>query len=455
LNMLDDRIKFNDRLRIIDEVSGQYFAYEDLPGNPLTTIERTLVFCYLNNSIESVSFLIKALESQHVLVLLSSTLPEKLKSILESTYSPNFIYDLSRSEIGDYNLSGTMVHSRRIVFSHKLHENLRVLLSTSGTTGSPKFVKLSTRNLLANAESISSYLPILESDRVPLNLPIHYSYGLSILTSNAVKGATLIAGVQDVISKGFWENFQKYQYSTFAGVPFVYEMLGRIGFTKMKLSSLRYFTQAGGKLRDELIIKYGEFAREQGKLFYVMYGQTEATARMSFLHPNELLSHVGSIGKPIPGGRFELNKVTSELQFVGPNVFGGYAECIGDLSTFVSPVILNTGDLAKVDEQGFYYITGRSKRFVKIFGNRINLDELESALSNRFGAFYPCVGWHDKAVWVFSTNSKEDESQILQWLSVEFKLHPSSFKLKIIDTVPLTANGKLDYKSLLSDYENT
>jgi long-subunit acyl-CoA synthetase (AMP-forming) len=314
-------------------------------------------------------------------------------------------------------------------------------------------VKLSESNLLANAESIAAYLPILASDRVPLNLPIHYSYGLSILTSNAMAGATLFAGVQDLISKGFWDNFHKYQYSTIAGVPYVYEMLDRIGFTKMQLPSLRYFTQAGGKLRDELLRKYGEFAKENAKLFYVMYGQTEATARMSYLEPDTLLCHIGSIGKPIPGGRFELNEESSELLYEGPNVFGGYAECVEDLGTFDSPTLLKTGDLARVDEQGFYYIIGRSKRFVKIFGNRINLDELETALSRQFGAYYPCVGWQDKAVFVYSTTSNEDHSQIVQWLSAVYKLHPTSFKLRTIDAIPLTSNGKPDYKSLLSDYE--
>jgi acyl-CoA synthetase (AMP-forming)/AMP-acid ligase II len=229
-------------------------------------------------------------------------------------------------------------------------------------------------------------------------------------------------------------------------------MLDRIGFIKMNLPSLRYFTQAGGKLRDDLVKKFAEFARDQDKLFYVMYGQTEATARMSYLHPNDLLSHIGSIGKPIPGGRFELNQENSELQYSGPNIFGGYAECIEDLSIFESPSLLSTGDLAKVDENGFYYITGRSKRFVKIFGNRINLDELESALSKQFGAFYPCVGWQDKTVWVYSTISNEDQAQIVQWLSAEYKLHPISFKIKTIDAIPLTVNGKPDYKLLLSDY---
>ena len=449
-----DRILFNNSLRLLDEATGKCYAYQDLPNLSWPTKEKSLVFCYLNNSIESVSFLIKAFESQHVLVLLSSALSENLKSALESNYTPNYIYDPLRLTICGYNFDSTSLHVRNVYSYHNLHANLRVLLSTSGTTGSPKFVKLSESNLLSNAESISSYLPILASDIVPLNLPIHYSYGLSILTSNALKGATLIAGVQDVMSKGFWDNFEKYQYSTIAGVPYVYEMLDRIGFTKMNLPSLRYFTQAGGKLRENLVKKYAEYACLHEKLFYVMYGQTEATARMSYLHPNDLLSHVGSIGKPIPGGLFVLNQENSELQYKGPNVFGGYAEYVEDLNTYESPALLSTGDLATVDEEGFYYITGRSKRFVKIFGNRINLDELESGLSKRFGAFFPCVGWQDKAVLIFTTNSNDDQSEIVQWMSIEYKLHPTSFKLRTIDNLPLTANGKPDYKFLLSEYES-
>jgi len=449
---LIERIQNNEKFRVIDEATGNRYAFKDLPDFFVPIEERTLFFCYLNNSFESVAFLIKAFESQHVLVLLSETLSENLKSTLEGSYAPNYIYDASRTSIDGYKPNGVSIHERIVKSSHKFHEKLRVLLSTSGTTGSPKFVKLSESNLLSNAEAISSYLPILASDRVPLNLPIHYSYGLSILTSNALKGATLIAGVQDVMSKGFWENFQKYQYSTIAGVPFVYEMLDRLGFTKKLLPSLRYFTQAGGKLRDELVKKYAEFAIEHDKLFYVMYGQTEATARMSFLEPSDLMDHIGSIGKAIPGGRFEIDGESSELYYEGPNVFGGYAECVEDLNSFESPVWLSTGDLARADEQGFYYITGRSKRFVKIFGNRMNLDELEAALSKQFGAFYPCLGWQDKAVVVYSTNPNEEQTQIVQWLSGTYKLHPSVFRLRIIESIPLTANGKPNYNSLISHY---
>ena len=452
--MLADRIRANKSFRLIDSVTDNEYSYHELEKITWPVSDRSLVFCYLSNSFKSVSFFVKALESNHVLVVLSSALQNNQKTNLENTYQPTIIFDEVRLEIDCYDSREKFLFKRKNSVEHILHKDVRILLSTSGTTGSPKFVKLSERNLLSNAESISAYLPILETDMVPLNLPIHYSYGLSILTSNALIGASLITGVEDLMSKSFWDSFVKYRFSTIAGVPYVYEILDRLGFTQMSLPSLRYFTQAGGKLREDLIRKYAEFARDSDKLFYVMYGQTEATARMSFIKPCELLNHIGSIGKPIPGGRFEVNQETSELLYEGPNIYGGYAECIQDLATFSSPSILRTGDLAKVDQQGFYFITGRIKRIVKIFGNRINLDELESALSKRFGSFYACVGWHDKFICVFTSNQNENPKQIIRWLNLEYRVHPSTFKVKAINAIPLNGNGKPDYSLLMRDYED-
>jgi long-subunit acyl-CoA synthetase (AMP-forming) len=448
------RIKAINSFQIIDEVSGKGYKFKDLPEVIWANEGQGLIFCYLDNSFESISFLMKAFESKHVLVLLSITLSDNFKEILERKYSPNYIFDSSRSEIVTYTRIGSVLHHKLLGKEHDLHPELKVLLSTSGTTGSPKLVKLSEENLLSNAEAIAAYLPISSTDIVPLNLPVHYSYGLSVLTSNAISGATVCAGSLDVMSKGFWENFQKYQYSTLAGVPFVYEMLDRIGFTKMDLPSLRYFTQAGGKLRDDLVKKYGVYATEKGKLFYVMYGQTEATARMSYLEPSALLTHIGSIGKAISGGMFNINPETSELLFKGPNVFGGYAEKLEDLRSFESPGVLNTGDLARFDDEGFIFITGRSKRIAKIFGNRINLDELESSISKHFSEYFACIGWQDKTIVIFSTNDHSHPKDVIDWVSTEYKLHPSSFKFMSIQSFPLTANGKIDYSILTLAYDS-
>jgi long-chain acyl-CoA synthetase len=448
------RIKAINSFQIMDEVSGRRYKFKDLPEVLWANESKGLAFCYLDNSFESISFLLKAFESRHVLVLLSITLSTNFKEALERNYAPNYIFDASRSEIMTYTKIGSALYYKMPDKPHDLHADLKVLLSTSGTTGSPKLVKLSEENLLSNAEAIAAYLPISSTDIVPLNLPVHYSYGLSVLTSNAISGATICTGSLDVMSKGFWENFQKHQYATLAGVPFVYEMLDRIGFTKMDLPSLRYFTQAGGKLRDDLVKKYGIYATDRGKLFYVMYGQTEATARMSYLEPSALLTHVGSIGKAISGGMFKVHSETSELLYEGPNVFGGYAETLEDLRSFESPSILNTGDLARIDEEGFIFITGRSKRIAKVFGNRINLDELESSISKHFSEYYACVGWQDKTIVIFSINNHCQPKNIIDWVSKEYKLHPSSFKVINIQSFPLTTNGKIDYSILTRTYDS-
>ena len=296
------------------------------------------------------------------------------------------------------------------------------------------------------------YLPINASYVTPLNLPVFYSYGLSVLTSNSLRGGKIVCTNDDVLKKGFWESFQKYGYTSFAGVPFVYEMLDRIGFTKKEYPSLKYFTQAGGKLQDPLVKKYGEYAIQHQIKFYVMYGQTEATARMSYLLPNDTLNKIGSIGKPIPNGTFIIDEETNELCYKGSNIFGGYVQIANDLSSYNQEEILRTGDIAKVDDDGFYFITGRLKRFTKLFGNRINLDEVESLVAKQFNGHIKCIGFNDSQLIIF-TNEKEIELDIIaKFISSELKLHISVIKHKFVDEIPLTANGKINYTELLNIY---
>jgi len=451
---LIDEIKAQATFRVLDEKTETFYHYPQLPELQWPGIERSLIFCYLDNSFESISFLLRCFESSHVLALLPDGLSAELKSALESTYLPHIIFDQTREAVPGFYMQSTHCYFRHNRFKINLHPELRLLLSTSGTTGSPKMVKLSEKNLRANARSILGYLPVENTDFVPLNLPVHYSYGLSVLTSNAIGGATLCCSTENILSRQFWQNFQKYHYSTLAGVPYVYEMLDRIGFTAMELPSLRYFTQAGGKLRDALVRKYGEYAQQSKKRFYVMYGQTEATARMSYMPAEELLGHIGSIGRPVPGGRFEINPETGELIYYGDNIFGGYAENFNDLSAFASPEFLETGDLASIDGAGYYYITGRMKRFVKIYGNRVNLDELESALSTKYHYHLPCTGWKDQLILVFSTSADLPAQEIVAFLSKSYSIHPTSFKVVAVPVIPLTTNGKVDYIQLNKDYES-
>lgn len=486
---ITELIRSNQALRFIEAESKTEFTYNELILNDLVDYLNGLVFVYSENSINGLSSFFSAMESDATIVLLSSKLPEEFKNKIESIYQPTFILDSVRDAIEGYKkqvfsfeaigISCFQKHESNDQYpginwdAEQISPEIKLLLSTSGTTGSPKLVKLSQGNLVSNTTSILEYLPIDQNDVAPLNLPIFYSYGLSILLTNSVRGGKILVTQQDFLTRKFWGEYNEFQCNSFAGVPVNYEILNRIGFRSWQLQKLKYFTQAGGKLSDALIEKFTEYAKLSEAQFFVMYGATEATARMSYLPPDFLESKRGSIGVPIPNGKLEIDPITQELRYVGANVFGGYAENIQDLKTWNQPEYLATGDIARMDDEGFYYITGRIKRIVKLSGNRINLDEIEQYLELKSYVAFKVVGVDDKYMSLYyieknetigsvanSTFSEDPavnqmnedlKSSIKKWLQVDFKIHPTQVKFQELSSYPLTSNGKIDY-SRLSDF---
>jgi len=462
MSLLFDKIKANKQLVIVDAEIGEKNRLKDILFD-LSEIDsgKQLVFLYVSNSVYDVGIYFSLFSVQHLVVLLNVNLHIDFKKKLEADYQPDIVYDPSRNLISDYgakefhSINGTIqLHLLKKKIGRKFNHKIKVLLSTSGTTGSPKFVKLSETNLLANTESIVDYLPIVSEDVTPLNLPIFYSYGLSVLHTNAINGGQIICNVPDILQRKFWKQFEQFGFTSIAGVPYVYEMLNRIGFRKKAYPSLKYFHQAGGNLNVEMKKLYQEYAKENQVEFYVMYGQTEATARISFVEPKMLDQKISSIGKEIKNGIFSLDNETGELCYTGPNVFGGYASNVSDLANWEQIDVLKTGDLAKKDADEYYYITGRLKRFVKIFGNRINLDDLESLLKNKFtGTPFACTNYHDKAV-IISVIDEVDDKLIKQFLQDKLKIHPSVIKIQYVADFPLSNNGKLNYSKLVEVYES-
>lgn len=455
LHNLYNLILANANLRYIDGATGKIYRADDFHNSLNLETDRSLAFLYLDNTIRSVEVLLNFLRSDHVIVLLSPVIAEYLKVQLENTYSPGYIYDMSRKDMSGYKTlkcrENIILHLRIEPASYEIHHNLKYLLSTSGSTGSPKFVKLSEKNLLSNALSIVDYLPILEDDVVPLNLPLFYSYGLSVFTSNSIAGGCILCIEKDILQKDFWYDFDYYSCTSLAGVPFNYEILNRIGFCSRNYPSLRYLTQAGGKLSDGLIRNFGQYAEQFGVKFYIMYGQTEASARIAYLHPDDILRKVGSIGNSIKGGSLSLDPDTNELLYEGPNVFGGYTTCPDDLKTFDTNSLLRTGDIGRCDEDGYFYITGRLKRFIKLSGHRINLDEIEGFLKRELGNIsVACHGVGDKFLYVVHSESQVSEECIIQLLSHRLHLHPRIIRVSYVNSIPLTANGKNDYRAIES-----
>ncbi len=339
-----------------------------------------------------------------------------------------------------------------------IHADLAVMLSTSGTTGAVKFVKLSSRNVAANAASIIEYLGITPADRGLLSLPIHYSYGMSILNSHLCAGAAVLLTGRSVIDATFWDFARTHRASSFSGVPYSYELLDGVGFADMDLPDMKVLTQAGGRLPRHQVLRYASLADQRGWKFFVMYGQTEASPRISYVPHDRILDHPGSIGRSIPGGKLKIidsngveitsHGVEGELVYEGPNVMMGYAEVRNDLHMGPSIESLKTGDLAVLEASGLFRVTGRLSRFLKLFGLRIALDEIEILLGGR--GYRAVCGGNDSRLVVLTLDPGKSE-EILSVVREKTGLPASAVRVQAVSEYPLLPSGKVDYRSVGSD----
>ncbi|MCQ2224257.1 MAG: AMP-binding protein [Paludibacteraceae bacterium] len=462
-----DFLRYKENIAIISDRNETltYSQLIDCTDDFVASIPRKgLVFTLCENLLGSLVGYVACIRNKIPQVLLDGSKDIELIHRLIDIYKPEYIW-LPTSRSKDVN--GTIVHQYQtyslVMMSyaisegfHPVNSELLVCLTTSGSTGSPKLVRISENNLLSNAESIANYLSIDHNERPITVLPMYYSYGLSVINSHLIKGATILLTDKAVLQREFWAFFKEYEATSLAGVPYTFEMLKRLRFFKMDLPSLRYMTQAGGKLSKELAKEYIEYSQEKGKKFFVMYGQTEATARMSYLPWSNALEKYSSIGISIPGGKFALLDSDGteilepcrdgELVYYGKNVSLGYAECRMDLSKGDdNNGCLRTGDIAQRDSDGFYYITGRMKRFVKVWGNRCNLDAIEQ-LCKEITSLCACVGVDDLITVFLCEDSLKDN--ILSMLVEKTGFNPRAFQFKTINQLPLLSNGKINYQAL-------
>ncbi|WP_280300795.1 AMP-binding protein [Nocardia abscessus] len=361
---------------------------------------------------------------------------EEITAELRETYDPDVIVVAGHASV-------IREHS-----AHRLHPDLALLLSTSGSTGSPKLVRLSATNLRANAAAIAEYLAIGPEDCAATTLPMFYCYGLSVVHSHLLRGAGLMLTDRSVLDTEFWRAFRECRATSFAAVPYTIELLDRIGFASMTLPHLRYITQAGGKLAPDRVREYAELGREAGWDFVVMYGQTEATARMAYLPAHLASAHPDCIGIPIPGGEFTLEPVDDEdgpreLVYRGPNVMMGYATCAADLALGATVEALRTGDLARRTPEGLYQVVGRRSRFAKIFGLRIDLERLESGLAK--AGFTACCADDDAHLVVAVESPPSDPTGIAARLS---GLPAAAVRVHPVERMPRLTNGKPDYPAI-------
>ncbi|MEA2722724.1 MAG: hypothetical protein QOH59_495 [Gemmatimonadales bacterium] len=335
-----------------------------------------------------------------------------------------------------------------------LHPELALLLTTSGSTGSPKLVRLTPRNLESNAVAIAEYLGLGPGERAVQSLPMHYSYGLSVLNSHLVAGGTVVLTPHSFMRPEFWRDAAEERATSFAGVPYMYETLHRLRFDPARHPTLRTFTQAGGALRRDLIAHFHAAASGARARLVVMYGQTEATARISYVPPERLSEKVGTIGVSIPGGRLRLEPLEgggaspAELVYEGPNVMMGYAETPADLALGdVQRGLLRTGDLATVDDEGYFTVVGRLKRFAKLFGRRVSLEDVERELESVFPVHAIATDAGERLALHVAVDGSVGDQDLVAHLAHFLAVPPAAIFVHRVAELPRTATGKKDFKA--------
>lgn len=334
------------------------------------------------------------------------------------------------------------------------------IIFTSGSSAEPKGVMLSHQNLISNTQSIITYLGITRKDTMMVVLPFSYCYGLSLLHTHLRAGGSLVLNNSFIFMGSTINDLNKYECTGFAGVPSHYQILLRKSdlFRKSSFPHLRYFTQAGGKLPQSFITEIRSAFPQIP--FYVMYGQTEATARLSYLPPELIETKAGSIGKGIPGVELKVvdengNPVlpghTGEIIASGPNVMLGYLNDPEETAATIVNGWLHTGDLATVDKDGFIYILARKKEMIKVGGKRVSPKEVEEVIFRIPGVIDCTVeGVEDeilgealKAVLVLNEQSRHLTAEdIRQICSTALEVHKIPTIIVFKDTMELSAAGK-------------
>lgn len=450
------------QIALIDAHSGKRLSYDEL--HELVTsrsvalgISGGVAVILCRNSVETIIDYLSALTAGLAVIPLDAEIDSAKLAHILGEYSPEWVLGTTsenRYEGFTQVEVGRLESNRRGALS-PICGDLAILLSTSGSTGSPKMVRLTADNIGANTLSISSSLRLTEEDRAITTMPLHYSYGLSVLNTHLSVGASIVVSNASVVDKEFWAAIKDYSVTSFAGVPYTFAMLKRLGYSPADTPTVTKVTQAGGKLDSDSIAHFNALFQSNGIQFFIMYGQTEAGPRISCLPPERLDEKLGSAGVVMSGGQIHIGKVgsrgavddTGEIIYVGPNVMLGYASSRADLTCDdVNRGVLHTGDIGYLDDEGFLFITGRLKRIAKLFGSRVSLDEVETLLSS-LGPV-AAVGGDDKLYVHHQCTDLERVAVSRKDVSLKLRVPLASVHMHFEADFPVLPNGKVDYRTL-------
>jgi amino acid adenylation domain-containing protein len=346
-----------------------------------------------------------------------------------------------------------------------IDQDLAAIIYTSGSTGEPRGVMLTHRNFVSNARSIVSYLALTAADRVMCVLPFHYVYGLSLLHTHIAVGGSIVIENRSAFPNVVLNGMRDHQVTGFSGVPSTFAlMLHRSSLEDAALPSLRYVTVAGGALPPSKIDEW--LRRGPHAQFFVMYGATEASARLTYLAPSQLSAKRGSIGRPIPNveivvlneaGETAAPREVGELVARGSNISCGYWNNPCESALRFTADGYRTGDLGYVDEDGYLFLAGRQHDMIKVGANRVGLKEIEDVLHAHpavdeaavIGAPHEFLGEAPVAFVALNTAIDDPQNTLRAFCAPRLEPHKVPLRIITVDELPkLPGSGKLDRQTL-------
>ena len=426
---------------------------------------RSIIFNLCKNTVGAMIGYLGFINNEAVPLNLSDKIDKELLNTLIATYTPAYLW-VPEEEAGSYgyetvyNTYGyTLLKTGNEIYP--IHNELQFLMTTSGSTGSPKLVRYKKGNLEANAKNVAIAFGWSDKERPLCDLGMQYTMGLNVINTHLYVGATVLLTTYNIMSGEFWDYLKTQKATNFTGVPFSYDLFFRLHFERMDLPYLTTFSEGGGKLTDARFVQMAEYAKKNGKRFIASFGTTETSARMACLPAELALTKTGSIGRAIPEGELflvdengnELKEAVAEgeMCYRGPNVTMGYAICKEDLlkeDDFNGEY--HTGDLARRDEDGCYFVTGRLSRFLKLLSYRVSLDQSERLIQQEFNIECACSG-SDQRMNIYLTDGSKT-AEVLDFIAEKTHLYKSLFKVFVVPAILRNDSGKIRYKQMDETY---
>ena len=457
-----------DTIAMIDNEGGQ-ITYGELakrmPEIGAKVEPRSVIFMLCKNTVGSMEGYLSFIERDAVPLALNVHIDAELLAELIRVYTPAYFWvpEERKDEFGCECLYGTdgyvLLKTENEIYP--LNDKLQFLMTTSGSTGSPKLVRYKRGNLEANARNVAKAFEWTKEERPVCDLGMQYTMGLNVINTHLYVGATVLLTTYNLLSAEFWDYIREMKATNFTGVPFSYDIFYRLRFERMDLPYLTTLAEGGGRLSDDRFIQLAEYAKRTGKRFIASFGTTETAARIAMLPADLALTKTGSIGRAIPEGELflidengreiEEMEAEGEMCYRGPNVTLGYAECREDLlkdDEFKGEY--HTGDLAKRDADGCFFVTGRLSRFLKLLSYRVSLDQCERLIQQKFEIECACAGT-DKRMNVYITDESK-KTEVLDYIAGKTNLFKSLFKVIVVPEILRNDTGKVRYKEMDETY---